>query len=248
MILTVLCILVVFGVQVALVIIACTAILTGIQQARFVQKEGLSARKKPIFDEIMSLVIMLATVGIWAFLEQRGVKREVLVYGSIAIYPWVSWWWCQWKSGTTLFDTGRLPSGDSQILLGALVGIFAVFCTVLALWHPETMMRRGSQSVDHPSVIAAVMLLWSCTLLLIRRGLSGLQLRSNGLLYQGELIRWSRIQSYQWQRAKRSTLRVRYSVPVGLGAKRTRIAIPVDRVEAITQVLAQQAPNATSEG
>ena len=250
MILAVPVFLIIFGVPATLVLILALAIVMAIKSGYSVKERGMALAKKPILDNLISFGIMLAIVGIWHLLAQWGVNRGILSFVVIAIYPWINWLWCQQRSGTMLRNLGRLPAAQQRLRLAALVGLFALFATGVAGWLLPTILAapNPAAATKHLTSIVAMLLLWSYTILLVCKGLSELQLCSNGILYQGDLIPWRLMRSYQWQqRSQKTTLTIRYRRPASLQDGISWITIPESYQAELAEMISQQAPKAFLE-
>jgi Domain of unknown function (DUF5673) len=232
----------ILGVKFTLAFIFVLSIIEGIRCARLVQSKGQTIAKKSMLDSLVNLGVMLTIVGIWVLLEKQGVAPQILLYANIAVYPWLSWWWCERQAGTTHFNLGRAPQNRSILLLAAVEGAIAVFFAIVVLSKLPDIWGNPHPASKDINNFALLAILLSSTALLVRRGLSQLQMRENGIVTYGNLIRWDQIKSYQFKQAKQIRLIIRHTLPIGIGARTSWLAIPEHHREDVEQLLAQTIP------
>jgi hypothetical protein len=230
------------GVQFTLAFIFVLSLIEGIRSIRLVRSQGRAMAKQAILDSLVNLGVMLTIVGVWVLLERLGVARLILLYGNIAVYPWLSWWWCERRSGILHLNLGRLPASKSLLLLGAVQGAVTILFTIVVCSKLPEIWGNPNPASKDLSNFGLLAILWSSTSIYIRQGLSRLELRSNGILNYGHLIRWDQIKSYQWKPAKQTKLMIQYTLPIGIGSQRSWLTIPAHHQAAVEQLLAQEIP------
>jgi Domain of unknown function (DUF5673) len=235
------------GVQFTLAFIFVLSIIEGIRCIRLVRSQGRAMAKQSMFNSLVNLGIMLTIVGIWVLLERLGVARIILLYGNIAVYPWLSWWWCERQAGNLHFNLGRLPTSKSMLLLGALEGAVAILFTIVVFSKLPEIWGNPNPASKDLSNFGLLALLWSSTSLFVRRGLSRLELRDKGILKYGNLIRWDQIKSYQWKQAKQTQLVIHHTLPIGIGSHRSWLTIPTHHQADVEQLLTQEIPNVKAQ-
>jgi hypothetical protein len=95
----------------------------------------------------------------------------------------ICWIWGRSASGKLLLECG---SGHNRVLFMLVAVMFAIHGV------------RNWGALDHGQVLPDYMFWFSCALFFIIIGLGRVQIREKGIWQNGYLLKWEKIQSYEW--------------------------------------------------
>jgi hypothetical protein len=145
---------------------------------------------------------------------------------SLAIWVWVGYaWWQRREAGALLveFEPNQGPSLRPALLTVLL--IFTVVGLAVNLIRADVGIETIARSVFTSAITAGVV----AQVFLVP------QIREQGLLVGGKLVRWKEINRYMWERNKPHELTLRVHTALPLRATRSIDMPPIyrDKVEAL---------------
>ncbi len=128
----------------------------------------------------------------WLWLSNFGMVLGIIYFGMHII----TWPWRRRQAGRLLLNVGRLS--DQK-----WVFIPSVFLTLTAIFYTYLLINNLVNNWLVAIVWITLALHYLCL------GLTGLELRENGLCYMLHVFKWSRLASYTWEGFKGATLTIR---------------------------------------
>lgn len=137
--------------------------------------------------------------------------------------------WCKRQAGSVLLSLGRLSRHKMFLVLGVLV----ILALIPFVWD---LLRAGAELKEVSYVLTGL----SVGVYWLFSGLSGLEIREAGIFCDGRLLKWERIESYEWEE-KALTVRVKRRWP-----RTVSYPVPPLHRHAVNDLFAQHASGATS--
>jgi hypothetical protein len=140
-------------------------------------------------------------------------------------------------AGPVLLDLGRPQQARFLVPVTAFLAIFVAVVVVFDLVTGQVHFENVAKWLFFSSII--VLNAFST--------LSRMQIREQGVLMGGDLLRWKKIEGYTWEEDKRNVLTLRVKTPFSLFAKRS-IPIPPVYRDQVDTLLAQHTSRSQPQG
>jgi hypothetical protein len=165
----------------------------------------------------------IAIIPIYGF--GQSVKEGFMITFAIiwvAIFIWFIFAWLsrEQRSGKMLLDLISFPNRTLFLLSGALVLVFGAIGG----------FSYGRESMGYSRLVSTVIGL-SAGVCLILMGLGRIQIRENGILAYVDLIKWGKIESFEWvyDNQKLYTLKLKYRGRLPSILRGGAISVPADK-------------------
>jgi hypothetical protein len=160
---------------------------------------------------------------------------------AVGISIWlISWFFRKQEAGALLIDIGR----TSQNKFVFWIGLFEVAVAVLQTWLFFMLVSNGIPKYTSLELeISRLVFWWSVASFFVAIGLNKLELRENGICFMYSLIKWQRINSYDWELVKPNVLTIRFKPRFPLSPGSMSIAIPEEhKKDVVSHILDEQLP------
>ncbi len=130
---------------------------------------------------------------------------NIILAVSYGIYL-LTWYWRKRQAGSLLLKVGQLSANKLFFQVGVFQSLIATLYSALFIYQVST----GFSSSDSlANSLTTLLNGWTLAIVFVSFGLSGLELRENGICYMFGLIKWERITSYVWERSQNSNVTIR---------------------------------------
>jgi len=229
---------------VARVVIFALFILLGLQLLQLFQGGRERARKSLPFSVLLAL---LTSLGYWGALQGYGASvstqrvPQILTLLMFAFAPFFAYSLVRWPTrgrwaGLLLLDVSNARDRRAARRQAAVIGI-----SVFVILVFEALQIRIGQGRPPVSILVSQLTMGLAavrTFVLNGR----VEIRDQGIVVWGGLLRWPRVQSYAWERARDGlvvlTLRARPALPFLPGTR--KITLPADRKSEVDLILRQR--------
>jgi hypothetical protein len=158
---------------------------------------------------------------------------NIILAVSYGIYL-LTWYWRKRQAGSLLLKVGQLSANKFLFQIGVFEALMAILYSAVLIYVASTGLSNSDSLANS---LATLLNCWTVAIFLVSSGLSGLELRENGICYMFGLIRWERITSYAWERSKNSTLTIRFKPRFPLLPGFQSLPIPSTHRDAVDQIL-----------
>lgn len=145
------------------------------------------------------------------------------------------------QAGTLLINIGKVLRNQRLLISIFMSTIFAVTYSSLLI-HQVFSKGLNYHNFDH-TYLAGAIIFWSSVIMFVFRGLSTLEFRENGICYMFSFMKWERVTSYSWEKAKNNILLITFQPRFPIVSSYWRLLIPLVHKDTVNQILAQHLTN-----